>query len=114
MPEHPSLREFYKATHTPNREVARLLREADQRALSIKETADEKALGLAREIQTYKDEKANELRDQLKNEREDYARTGDLQLLANRVTVVANLAIATLITLLLSIVGILLTALFTR
>jgi len=65
----------------------RYLREADQRfaeerdrrytevaierekALRIKETADLAALGLAREIQTYKDEKANELREQIASER---------------------------------------------
>jgi vacuolar-type H+-ATPase subunit H len=41
-------------------------------ALRIKEVADEKALDLAREIQTYKDEKANELREQISQERGTY------------------------------------------
>lgn len=45
------------------------LREADQRALSIKETADLAALGLAREHQVYRDEQANNLRDQITEER---------------------------------------------
>jgi vacuolar-type H+-ATPase subunit E/Vma4 len=45
------------------------LREADQRAIQIKETADAEALDLARQIQTYKDEKANELREQINSER---------------------------------------------
>jgi hypothetical protein len=43
-----------------------------EKALKIKETADLAALGLAREIQTYKDEKANDLREQISNERGDY------------------------------------------
>lgn len=43
-----------------------------EKALKIKETADLAALGLAREIQTYKDEKANELREQINNERNLY------------------------------------------
>lgn len=54
------------------------LREADQRALAIKEQADEKALSLAREIQTYKDEKANELRSQIERERGEMATKDDL------------------------------------
>jgi hypothetical protein len=41
-------------------------------ALKIKETADRAALELAREIQTYKDEKANELRSQIEKERGTY------------------------------------------
>jgi vacuolar-type H+-ATPase subunit E/Vma4 len=45
------------------------LREADQRALSIKETADLAALGLAREHQRYRDEQANQLREQINAER---------------------------------------------
>jgi hypothetical protein len=111
MADTPSLREFYERTTVPLVVHQEKLREADQRALQIKEKADEAALELQRTTQTYKDEQANELRVQLKNEREDYARSSDLSLLAARVSVVANLAIATLITLLLSIVGVLLTAL---
>ncbi len=49
-----------------------------EKALKIKETADLAALGLAREIQTYKDEKANELREQINAERGHYASQGDL------------------------------------
>jgi len=48
------------------------LREADQRALSIKETADLAALGLAREHQRYRDEQANNLREQIAAERGRY------------------------------------------
>ena len=43
-----------------------------EKALKIKETADLAALQLAREIQTYKDEKANELREQINSERGRY------------------------------------------
>jgi len=49
-----------------------------EKALGIKETADLAALGLAREIQTYKDEKANELREQINSERGLYATKDDL------------------------------------
>lgn len=40
-----------------------------EKALKIKEEADKVALGLARDIQRYKDEKANELREQINSER---------------------------------------------
>jgi len=43
-----------------------------EKALKIKETADLAALQLAREIQTYKDEKANQLREQINSERNLY------------------------------------------
>jgi len=68
----------------PLKEHFDALREADDRryrdvsaerekALRIKEAADEKALNLARDIQVYKDEKANELRSQIESERGSYA-----------------------------------------
>jgi len=43
-----------------------------EKALKIKETADETARILAREIQDYKDEKANALREQINSERNLY------------------------------------------
>lgn len=49
-----------------------------EKALKIKETADLAALELAREIQTYKDEKANNLRTQIEGERGNYATKDDL------------------------------------
>lgn len=49
-----------------------------EKALKIKETADLAALQLAREIQTYKDEKANELREQINRERGLYATKEDV------------------------------------
>lgn len=62
-----SLRDYFEA-----------LRAADQRALQIKEEADKIALELARTIQAYKDEKANELREQINNERGLYPTKTDL------------------------------------
>jgi len=57
-----------------------------EKALKIKETADLAALGLAREIQTYKDEKANELREQISSERGLYVRKDELKPIADFVT----------------------------
>ncbi len=51
---------------------------AQKEALAIKDRGDSEALRLAREIQTYKDEKANELREQINRERGLYATKGDL------------------------------------
>jgi vacuolar-type H+-ATPase subunit H len=80
-----SLREYLEAQI----QFERLLSEANDRryyevnverekALKIKETADLAALQLAREIQTYKDEKANELREQISSERGLYATHADV------------------------------------
>ncbi len=55
-----------------------------EKALKIKEEADKAALGLAREIQTYKDEKANELREQINSERGHYASKDDLTSMADK------------------------------
>jgi hypothetical protein len=54
------------------------VKEEQEKAIKIKETADLAALELAREIQTYKDEKANELREQISSERGLYATKDDL------------------------------------
>jgi hypothetical protein len=56
-----------------------------EKALKIKETADLAALELAREIQTYKDEKANELRSQIERERGSYITQAELKPLADFV-----------------------------
>lgn len=56
-----------------------------EKALKIKEEADKAALYLAREIQTYKDEKANELREQINSERGLYASKGDLNAAIEKV-----------------------------
>ncbi len=50
-----------------------------EKALKIKEVADLAALQLAREIQTYKDEKANELRTQIERERGTYVTQSELR-----------------------------------
>jgi hypothetical protein len=57
-----------------------------EKALKIKETADFAALGLAREIQNYKDEKANELREQINSERGLYATNKDLDPIKSYVS----------------------------
>lgn len=59
-----------------------------EKALKIKETADLAALGLAREIQTYKDEKANQLREQINTERGSYATGSDLRSAIEKVDAV--------------------------
>lgn len=71
-----SLREHLEALRQADRrlEVERDRRYSElaierEKALKIKETADLAALDLARQIQTYKDEKANELREQINSER---------------------------------------------
>ncbi len=56
-----------------------------EKALRIKEKADDAALGLAREIQTYKDEKANELRSQIERERGTYATQADLKAVVDKL-----------------------------
>lgn len=56
-----------------------------EKALRIKEAADFAALQLAREIQTYKDEKANELREQISSERGFYASKDDLSNVAEKL-----------------------------
>lgn len=58
-----------------------------EKALKIKETADLAALSLAREIQTYKDEKANELREQINTERVHYASKDDLKALGDKMEI---------------------------
>lgn len=61
------------------------VKNAEEKALSIKEKADEMALKLAREIQTYKDEKANELREQINSERGHYATKDDLMAAVEKI-----------------------------
>jgi hypothetical protein len=55
-----------------------------EKALKIKETADLAALSLAREIQDYKDEKANNLRDQIGSERGTYATKEDVKNISEK------------------------------
>lgn len=64
-----------------------------EKALKIKETADLAALQLAREIQTYKDEKANDLRSQIEHERGSYATQFDLKANRERLEVLIQPAL---------------------
>jgi hypothetical protein len=94
-----SLREFFAVVRDADlrfdAERDRFFEERDRRytevgierekALKIKETADLAALGLAREIQTYKDEKANELREQINSERGLYATKDDLTAVSEKL-----------------------------
>jgi hypothetical protein len=74
-------RRLAKAERRFNREN----RKSDQRALKIKETADNRALKLERQTQTYKDERANNLRSQIESERSSYASKTDLDALWDKV-----------------------------
>ena len=67
-----------------------------EKALKIKEKADEKALSLARDIQTYKDLQANQLREQINNERGLYATKDQLDALAARHTEDVNRVVSRL------------------
>lgn len=57
-----------------------------EKALKIKEEADKAALGLAREIQQYKDEKANQLREQINSERGTYPTKEELAASVREIT----------------------------
>jgi vacuolar-type H+-ATPase subunit H len=79
------LREYLEALRTADKELAAErdrryteLAIAEEKALKIKEAADHAALDLARQIQTYKDEKANELREQISSERHLYVTVSEL------------------------------------
>jgi hypothetical protein len=82
------------------------LRADDQRALEIKQKADEKALDLARDQQTYKDEKANELREQIASERGLYATKEDLVALEDKITAKQDAAKISARSLFFSIIGV--------
>ena len=80
-----SLREHLEALRAADKELAaeRDRRYAEvsierEKALKIKEAADLATLELARQIQAYKDEKANELRDQIASEHGRYVTTSEL------------------------------------
>jgi hypothetical protein len=56
-----------------------------EKALKIKETADERALLLQSETQKYKDEKANDLRSQIERERGGYATKDELHAIEEKL-----------------------------
>lgn len=64
------------------------VKSAEEKALRVKEQADRDALGLAREIQTYKDEKANQLREQINGERGLYVTKAELAGTADKLEAV--------------------------
>jgi uncharacterized protein (DUF3084 family) len=61
------------------------VKNAEEKALKIKEEADKVALDLARQIQTYKDLVHNGLLDQLTQERGQYSNKGDLVVLSEKM-----------------------------
>jgi hypothetical protein len=61
-----------------------------EKALRIKQTADEKALELDQELRAYKDEKANNLRSQIEGERGLYATKDDLAAMAREIRAVID------------------------
>ena len=63
------------------------VKDAEGKALMVKDQADRDALSLARQIQTYKDEKANELREQINSERGLYASKQDLMAAVEKIEV---------------------------
>lgn len=85
MTEPVTLREYLEAVAAERDRRYQEVNLEREKALKIKETADLAALQLAREIQTYKDEKANELRSQIERERGNYVTRGDLAALSDKV-----------------------------
>jgi hypothetical protein len=81
-----------------------------EKALKIKETADLAALGLARDIQIYKDEKANELRSQIERERGTYASKDDLLAAMDKFEALLKAKALDIRTVLFAVLGVLLTA----
>ena len=84
-PGRVTLREHLEALRAADAELAaeRDRRYAEvsvekEKALRIKDTADRDALALARQAQTYRDEQANKLREQINSERGLYATKDDL------------------------------------
>ena len=77
--------ETYAAHNEALREAEnKFQKERDRRYKEVakgKEKAYIRAEQLSRETQTYKDMKANELREQLKHEREEYARASEVKVL---------------------------------
>jgi hypothetical protein len=63
------------------------VKNAEEKALKIKEEADKVALELARQIQTYKDEQHNNLSSQINRERGEYATKADLQALTEKMDI---------------------------
>jgi hypothetical protein len=84
-PEVVTLREHLEALRAADDRRYAEVNVEKEKALKIKETADLAALQLAREIQTYKDEKANELREQIGSERGLYATKDDVANMSREI-----------------------------
>ena len=85
-----SLKEhFYLLVQANDRRYGEVNSEREK-ALKIKEEADKIALSLAAEIQNYKNEKANELREQLSSERNLYATKQDIAVANEKVFLVVQ------------------------
>lgn len=84
LPNDVSVREFVETVIAMNDRRYAEVNVEKEKALKIKETADLAALQLAREIQSYKDEKANELREQISSERGLYATKNDLAAMSDK------------------------------
>ena len=69
----------YTEVNQEKEKALKIKEEGDKEGRRIKDEADKAALGLAREIQTYKDEKANNLRSQIEQERGTYVTQTDLK-----------------------------------
>lgn len=69
----------YTEINIEKEKALKIKEEGDREARRIKDEADKTALGLAREIQKYKDEKANELREQINRERNLYVTNDKLE-----------------------------------
>ncbi len=62
------------------------VKQAEEKALKIKEEADKTALGLQRDNQQYRDEKGNELRAQIEAERGTYITRTEFKPISDYVT----------------------------
>jgi hypothetical protein len=94
IPETVPLREHLEALRSADADLAAErdrryaeVKAAEEKALRVKDTADRDALALARQAQTYRDEQANKLREQINSERGLYATKEDLAALADKLDV---------------------------
>jgi hypothetical protein len=79
------------------------VKNAEEKALAVKEKADENALILARDIQTYKDQRDNQLREQINSERNLYATQSDLKVVVEKIQAQRGIAASQMIQILIFI-----------
>ncbi len=87
------LREHYEALRAGDRHLAderdrryAEVKAAEEKAIRVKEKADETALTLARDAASYREERDNRLREQIESERGLYATRTDLTAVADKHT----------------------------